>query len=75
MFLGARHGGISASQDIFCALVRRGVKGDADAHRGEDLPIRDMERPGQFPLDGLGDLRGLEFLVEIVEQNGELVTA
>ena len=75
MFLGARHGSIGVPQDVFCALVRRGVKGDADAHRGEDLLIRDVERAGQLPLDGLGDLRGLEFLAEIIEQNGEFVSA
>ena len=69
------HGGVGIAHDLVGVVVLGPAEGDADARRGEDFAPADRKGRAQRFLNPERDGVGLLLVAELVQQNGELVSA
>ena len=72
---GTIHGGFSIAQDVLGPIIACGAQGDTHTGRGKHLVPTDGERRRELLLQALSDTRGIAYIVNVVQQNGELITA
>ena len=69
------HRRVRVPQHVLGALVARARQRDADADAGEHLGPPHLQRGGHLLVNSLGHARGVRLGADVVEQDGELVTA
>ena len=75
MALRVVHRRVGVAHQRLEVLAVRGIDGDADAGRREELVVAHRNRPGEFVQHALSDLGGILARSEPREQHGELVAA
>ena len=73
--LGPVHRRVGVPQHVLGALIARARQRDADAHAGEHLDPLYLQRGSHLLVNSLGHARGVGLGADVVEQDGELITA